>query len=335
MTSIDLRRISLDRAWLHAMAGRATEAELYVSLAARATADLPPSDKTSDLASRVVLLRAFMMPNGVEAAIADAEIVLDQLPPSSPSRATARLLRGVAMSLLASPDDALAELLAAIDTASALGGRDPIYVAQAQLALIEARRGAWPEAARHAGAAQRVVTESGLDRHPPTALVHAAVLRVAMHERRIADARAAMARIHGLRPRLDHSLPWLTGQVWMELARAHLALGEVAEARLSLTDITRVLVRRPRLGSLVDDKRELSDRLAEASGAANGWAVSLTAAELRLLPFLATHLTFPEIAAQLFVAGHTIRSHGEVDLRQVRSIVSGRGHRAGHQGRAP
>ncbi len=120
-----------------------------------------------------------------------------------------------------------------------------------------------------------------------------------------------MARIHGLRPRLDHSLPWLTGQVWMELARAHLALGEVAEARLSLADIARVLVRRPRLGSLVDDKRELSDRLAEASGAANGWAVSLTAAELRLLPYLATHLTFPEIAAQLFVTSHTIRSQAK------------------------
>jgi LuxR family transcriptional regulator, maltose regulon positive regulatory protein len=37
-------------------------------------------------------------------------------------------------------------------------------------------------------------------------------------------------------------------------------------------------------------------------------ASSLTAAELRLLPMLATHLTFPEIAGEMFLSRHTVKS---------------------------
>ncbi len=36
--------------------------------------------------------------------------------------------------------------------------------------------------------------------------------------------------------------------------------------------------------------------------------MSLTAAELRLLPYLATHFTFPEIASRLFVSRNTIKT---------------------------
>jgi len=34
----------------------------------------------------------------------------------------------------------------------------------------------------------------------------------------------------------------------------------------------------------------------------------LTAAELRLLPLLTTHLSFPEIAAEMFVSRNTVKS---------------------------
>jgi LuxR family transcriptional regulator, maltose regulon positive regulatory protein len=35
---------------------------------------------------------------------------------------------------------------------------------------------------------------------------------------------------------------------------------------------------------------------------------SLTAAELRVLPLLATHLSFPEIGAELFLSPNTVKS---------------------------
>jgi ATP/maltotriose-dependent transcriptional regulator MalT len=43
----------------------------------------------------------------------------------------------------------------------------------------------------------------------------------------------------------------------------------------------------------------------ESSGAAG---LNLTGAELRLLPLLTTHLSFPQIGAELFLSPHTVKS---------------------------
>jgi DNA-binding CsgD family transcriptional regulator len=45
--------------------------------------------------------------------------------------------------------------------------------------------------------------------------------------------------------------------------------------------------------------------LSHAGGSFPMGATALTAAELRLLPMLSTHLSFPEIAEELFLSGHT------------------------------
>ena len=91
---------------------------------------------------------------------------------------------------------------------------------------------------------------------------------------------------------------------------------------------------RPHLGSLVDEARELRDRVAATSGSAGAWAMSLTGAELRLLPYLATHLTFPEIASRLFISRNTVKTEAVVDLPQARRRVAQRGDRARRRGRA-
>ena len=135
-----------------------------------------------------------------------------------------------------------------------------------------------------------------------------ATARVALHEGRQDDARVALARAHRLRPLLDHGLPWLSVQVGLELTRAHLALAEPGAARTVLAEAERVLELRPQLGSLAEDARELHDRVAATSGSAGAWAMSLTGAELRLLPYLSTHLTFPEIADRLFISRNTVKT---------------------------
>ena len=144
-----------------------------------------------------------------------------------------------------------------------------------------------------------------------------ATARVALHEARQEDARAALARAHRLRPLLDHGIPWLTVQVGLELTRAHLALAEAGAARTVLTETERVLELRPDMGSLVEDARELRDRVAATSGPAGAWAMSLTGAELRLLPYLATHLTFPEIASRLFISRNTVKTEAVSIYRKL------------------
>jgi LuxR family maltose regulon positive regulatory protein len=192
-----------------------------------------------------------------------------------------------------------------------------VYVAQAELALLAAKQGAWGEAGTRARAAQALVDETGLGDYSSSALAHVATARVALHEMRRDEARAALARVHRLRPLLGHGLPWLTIQVGLELTRAHLALAEVAAARTILSETERVLELRPDMGSLVEDARELHDKLAATSEPAGAWAMSLTGAELRLLPYLATHLTIPEIATRLFISRNTVKTEAVSIYRKL------------------
>jgi LuxR family transcriptional regulator, maltose regulon positive regulatory protein len=46
-------------------------------------------------------------------------------------------------------------------------------------------------------------------------------------------------------------------------------------------------------------------------------ASALTAAELRLLPLLSTHLSFPEIAAEMFLSRNTIKSQANAIYRKL------------------
>jgi LuxR family maltose regulon positive regulatory protein len=194
---------------------------------------------------------------------------------------------------------------------------DVVFVAQAQLALLATRQGAWGEAGRRARAAQTLVDEAGLGDYSASALAHVATARVALHEARPEDARAALTRAHRLRPLLDHGLPWLTVQVGLELTRAHLALAEPGPARTVLTETEHVLELRPNLGFLVEDAHELHERVAATSGSGGRWAMSLTGAELRLLPYLATHLMFPEIGTRLFVSRNTVKTEAVSIYRKL------------------
>src|SRR5207247_2339871 len=74
-------------------------------------------------------------------------------------------------------------------------------------------------------------------------------------------------------------------------------------------EIDQVLKLRPGLGTLVGEAEQLRLHLSKERGVSGPQASALTTAELRVLPMLATHLTFHEIADELFVSTHTIKSH--------------------------
>ena len=80
-----------------------------------------------------------------------------------------------------------------------------------------------------------------------------------------------------------------------------------------MREIDELFRRRPDLGNLVGEAKALRVRFGNERGSSAPSASTLTAAELRLLPLLTTHLSVPEIAAELVLSSHTIRS-------QVKSI---------------
>ena len=141
--------------------------------------------------------------------------------------------------------------------------------------------------------------------------------RVALHEGRHEDARAALARAHRLRPLLDHGLPWLTVQVGLELARAHLALAEPGPARTVLAETEQVLELRPHLGILVEDARELRELRRGDLGAGRRLGDEPDGRGAAPAPYLATHLTFPGIASRLFISRNTVKSEAVSIYRKL------------------
>jgi LuxR family maltose regulon positive regulatory protein len=125
------------------------------------------------------------------------------------------------------------------------------------------------------------------------------------------DTQSAMAAMSGtdrLRPQLTGAIPWLSVQTRLELARAHLALAEPGAARTLHNEARDILLHAGDLGTLTTQTADLGQLLQAAESSRGRWASSLTAAELRVLPFLTTHLTFREIGERLFVTQNTVKT---------------------------
>ena len=87
-----------------------------------------------------------------------------------------------------------------------------------------------------------------------------------------------------------------------------LALADARGAAVLYREADDILRRRPKLGTLVAAAEDVRTRLSTAPDQPSGWASTLTAAELRLLPLLTTHLSFREIAERLFVSRNTVKT---------------------------
>ena len=312
----DLRRypaLAVEGAWLRALSGRAADAEHWLTLAEGSTSSIPLSDGSATIDPWVAVLRAGMMPDGPGRAVADGELAVAELAPGSGWRPAALTMRGTARLVLGDTESAIADLTSVVEGEAS----QPVAVAHGQLALLAVRKGAWKEARHHASAGQAMVNDAGLEEYSTSALLHAATARIAVHEGRHEDARTALTAAHRLRPLLDHGLPWLAIQVGVELACVHLALAEPGPARTVFGEAQQVLRLRPQMGILVEHARELQEHLAASTGPDGAWAMSLTGAELRLLPYLATHLTFPEIGERLFISRNTVKSQAVSIYRKL------------------
>ena len=69
--------------------------------------------------------------------------------------------------------------------------------------------------------------------------------------------------------------------------------------------------------------RRCGPRSPRCAAPASPGASALTAAELRLLPLLSTHLSFAEIAAELFVSPNTAKTHAVSIYRKLNAGTRG------------
>ena len=129
--------LALYGAWVRALTARQRPNGGF-PLAEGATLVIP-LDGSATIAPWVAILRAFMMMGGVERALADAHLAVEQFAPASPWRPSALPIR-VAHALLGATDLARADLAAAVDMGTY---EDALYGPGAfLLALLAARQGA-------------------------------------------------------------------------------------------------------------------------------------------------------------------------------------------------
>jgi len=295
-------------AWVYVLTGRPAEAARCEREAQASTARPALPDGSPSLEPWIATLRAYTCPDGIERTLADCELALDQLGPGGWWQPIAQLGAGCAHALLGAAERALPALVRATELAAAAGARESENLAFAQLALLAIQAGAWENAATHAERAIAILMEAKLDGYLASGLAYAAAARVAIHRGDMTRAREYVAAIHRLRPLLNQGLPWVSVQIGLELTRLHLALGEAGVAGTVLSEAERILSVRPRLGTLGELARELRQRVAATSTPSGAWALSLTAAELRLLPLLTTHLAFPQIGDRLSLSRTTIKT---------------------------
>jgi len=159
-----------------------------------------------------------------------------------------------------------------------------------------------------AAQAGRVLRRAGIEDSRVTPLLCAARARVALHRGDVPAVRRELATAQRLRHLLTYALPHVAVQARIELIRVHLALADLAGARTVIREVDDLLRRRPDLGTLVGEAEALRAQLSRQRGASSPGASALTAAELRVVPLLATHLTSDEIATELIVSVHTVKS---------------------------
>ena len=210
-------------------------------------------------------------------------------------------------------DDLLAD---ATEEGLELGVTAAVTVALGERALIASERGAWVQAEELTDQALRVIRRSRMEEYPTSALAYAAAARVALHRGNSAGCQELLTRAQRLRPRLTYALPYFAVQTRLELARAYLTLADAGGAATMLREIDTISRRRPDLGALPAEADELRASLTTLRTHAPG-ASTLTEAELRLLPYLSTHLSFREIGERLYLSRHTVKSHAMAIYRKL------------------
>jgi LuxR family maltose regulon positive regulatory protein len=318
-------------AMLAAMTGKAAEAERWARIAelGATAASLPDGSPTTE--PWLALLRAMLCRDGPDQMRADAELAVRTMAAGSFFQAAATLY--LASAHLMAGDRDRADLLFEDQVAQGrvVGAMIGACVAHAERALLAIGQGAWDRAGRYLSQARSVAQEAHLEEYPPVALVHAAAAQVALHQGDLAKVRAELTCAQRLRPDLTYAIPYLAVQVRIELARCHLALLDTAAARTLLREADEIFRRRPDLGVFVQQAGDLRAELAQVKGNFVPGASALTAAELRLLPLLSTHLSFPEIAQEMFLSPNTIKSQAYSMYRKLG--VSSRSQAVAHAGK--
>jgi LuxR family maltose regulon positive regulatory protein len=301
---------------VHALSGRADEAERLAALAERGFREAPP--EAAAPAASVEAIRALLCRDGLATMRADATIAVRSSSADSPWHAIALALLGVA-ELLGGDASTAERLFEEASTASAISGSADVGAAAlAERSLIAAVRGDHATSRGLARAARELVVDARLAGFPTAALVWAAGARAAADDGDWDGADRDLAEAEAILPQLTWALPWLAVQVRLELVGVLLRRHDSEQVRAHLGEVDAVLERRGGLGIATSLAARYREQLESLDVPAGGWPATLTSAERKLLPFLMTHLTLAEVAAELGISRNTVKTQAVSVYRKLR-----------------
>ena len=300
-----------------ALTGRPAEAERWADVVDRWQQGERGQVHAPHAEAHAAILRALMCRGGIERMRADADEAVRRCAAEGIVTPAPALYRGVAQVLSGDREGGDASFADAVSAGERAGAHETLAVTLCERSLVAMAHGQWGRAEALADQAGTVLRRAGIEESYATPLICAAQGRLALRRADAAAARQKLVSAQRLRHLLTYAMPQLAVQARIELARVHLALADIAGARTLMEEIDELLRRRPGLGILAGEARELRERLSRERSAGLPGASSLTAAELRLLPLLTTHMSFPEIAEELSVSHHTVRSQAYSAYRKL------------------
>jgi LuxR family transcriptional regulator, maltose regulon positive regulatory protein len=297
--------------------GRPAEAERWADVVDRWQYQGPgrPDDPAPEAWAAV--LRAMMCRGGVEQMYADAGEAAQKFAAQNIVVSVAALYQGIARILGGDPDSGDALLEDAARSAEDNGAGDSLAIALSERSLVAVARHQWDRAEAFASRARSVMHRAGIEDIYTTPLVCVAQARVALHRGDLPAVHQELVTAQRLRHLLTYAFPPLAVQARIEMIRIHLALADLAGARTLMQEVDDLLKRRPGLGTLVSEAAALRAQLAKQRGSIVPGPSALTAAELRVLPMLATHLPMHEIAAEMYLSPHTVRTQAKSVYRKL------------------
>jgi LuxR family maltose regulon positive regulatory protein len=291
--------LCITASWLYALRGRAADAQHWADAATRGLGGRDP---------RHHVLQALRCRDGADQMLDDANAACSRLAAGHAWRPAAVLAHGAALLLAGDTDRAERELVEAIELATTAGASELAIVGlclRSTLATSENDR----------ADAEAFAAEAALlaETEPPTdslaaLLLEAVGARDAARRGDLIEAASGFERAEELLQVATPAVPWLAVLALLELVHVKLALADADGARATLRHVGDIFRVRPRLGVLVQRNAELDRRTRALAEPEGRWASSLTPAERRLLPLLATHLSFREIGERLYVSRNTVKT---------------------------
>ena len=290
--------------------GEPGRARHWMAVATAESAELGAMSPIFDLA------RALMCPQGIDQMLTDAIAAQDGLTAASEWYAAATALAAIATFWKGEVDDADTLFARAAEAGDRYDAAPASALAYAVRSEIANDRGDRTGAEALAERALRLVREHRLERIAASVLPFVAAARGATRRGDPAGAAQLLAQATALRPALSAATPVVSVHTLLQMAEAEAELANIGGARQVLREASDIVHQSDSLGPLEARLSEMKERIAAAPLGDSGVA-TLTNAELRLLPLLATHLSFPEIGERLYVSRHTIKSQAMSIYRKL------------------